>query len=175
MNNLYIGIDPGKTGFITVLNSDTEELIFHPMPKIGEEIDSQGLDKIFKSMKGSGRIVHACTELVHAIYGASAKSTFEFGYVNGLIEMVLVSNDIPFTKIQPKKWQAQMWVGVPLQRKLVSTEKTMVNDTKSMSEMAAKRLLPNVDFRRTERSRKCDDNKVDATLICLFCYKNFKL
>jgi hypothetical protein len=31
---------------------------------------------------------------------------------------------------------------------------------------AAKRLFPNIDFRRTTKCKNLDDNKVDATLMC---------
>ena len=39
-------------------------------------------------------------------------------------------------------------------------------NTKQMHYNAACRLFPNMDFRKSERSRTWDDNKVDATLIC---------
>ena len=39
-------------------------------------------------------------------------------------------------------------------------------NTKATSINAAKRLFPELDFRRTNRCNNIDDNKVDATLIC---------
>ena len=39
-------------------------------------------------------------------------------------------------------------------------------NTKATSINAAKRLFPELDFRRTEKCDNIDDNKVDATLIC---------
>jgi hypothetical protein len=38
-------------------------------------------------------------------------------------------------------------------------------DTKNTSYNAARRLFPNIDFRKSERCKSFDDNKVDATLI----------
>lgn len=174
MHKLFIGIDPGKSGFITVYDSDSNDHVFAPMPKIGENIDVKGLADLFGIISHSGIIVHAVIEDVHAIYGSSASSTFTFGYVTGLLEMALVSNNIPFTKIQPKTWQKQMWQGVSLQQKSSTTGKTMVTNTKVMSITAAKRLFPNIDLRRTSACRVPDDNKVDSLLICEYCYKNFK-
>ena len=39
-------------------------------------------------------------------------------------------------------------------------------NTKETSMNAAKRLFPNIDFRRTTKCKNLDDNKVDATLMC---------
>jgi len=174
MHKLFIGIDPGKSGVITIYDSDTRDHAFAPMPKIGEAIDVKGLAELFEVIKSSGDIEHAVIEDVHAIFGSSAKSTFTFGYVTGLLEMALVANNIPFTKVQPKTWQKQMWQGVSIQKKPSSTGATMVNDTKLMSITAAKRLFPNIDLRRTKACKIPDDNKVDSLLICEYCYKNFK-
>ena len=41
-----------------------------------------------------------------------------------------------------------------------------LTDTKATSMNAAKRLFPDIDFRRNTSCRNLDDNKVDATLIC---------
>jgi hypothetical protein len=117
---------------------------------------------------------HCVLEDVHSIFGASSSSTFDFGWGLGVIEGVLVANKIPYTKVQPKKWQKEMFEGIPLQQKPSSTGKTMKTDTKAMAEQAAKRLFPSIDLRATERSKKSSDGKVDALLMCEFCRRNFK-
>jgi len=173
-NKICVGIDPGSSGFISVL-SDGEWFHFE-MPKIGKDIDVNALSKIFygiASILTPEETIHAVVEDVHAIYNSSASSTFAFGYVTGLIEMALVSASIPYTKVAPKTWQKQMWQGVPIQTKPSSTGKTQVNDTKSISLVAAKRLFPNMDFRRNDRCKVADDNKVDSVLIAEFCRRNF--
>lgn len=168
-NKMWVGIDPGADGVIATYHNDWK---FYPMPKIGDKVDVNQLGKIFKEISRY-ESVHVVIEDIHAIFGASAKSTFNFGWISGIIEGMLVSNSIPFTKIQPKTWQKEMFQGVPVQQKLSSTGKTMVNNPKLMAEIAAKRLYPDIDLRRTDRCKKSDENKVDALLIATFCKRKF--
>lgn len=172
MGKIRIGIDPGKGSFLCLWNEDKESFSFHQFPVIGKETDLHGIAKIFSELPESNDI-HAVIEHVHSVFNSSAGATFEFGWINGVIESFLVSRKIPYTKVQPKAWQKDMWQGIALQQKKSSTGKTMVNDTKAMSEMAAKRLFPEIDLRATERSKKADHNKVDALLICEYCKRKF--
>lgn len=173
MNKAYIGIDPGKNGFLTVINQKGY-FEFYPIPLVGKELDILKINDIISSIISEESDFHCVIEDVHALYGASAGSTFIFGYVCGVLEGILVANNIPYTKVAPKKWQKQMWEGIPLQQKSSSTGKTMVTDTKLMSLMAAKRLFPKVDLRETERCKKPHDGKVDSLLIAEYCRRNFK-
>lgn len=173
MSRAWIGIDPGKSSFITTISSKGE-VIFDQVPMIGKEIDVKALSGIFKEISFGYDEINCTIEDVHAIFGAGASSTFEFGRITGLLEALLVANDIPFVKTQPKSWQKEMWEGIPNQKKASSTGRTQVNDTKLMSLMAAQRLFPNIDLRATERCKKPDHNKVDSLLIAEFCKRKFK-
>jgi len=176
MSDAFIGIDPGKNSYITTI-APNGEIVFDPIPMIGKEIDVKALDYIFQTLENCYQDPIAVIEDVHAIFGSSANATFDFGYTTGLLEALLVAHKIPFTKVQPKTWQKEMWEGVPIQRKASSTGKTQVNDTKAISEMAAKRLFPNEDLRpndATTRCKKSDHNKVDSLLIAEFCRRKFK-
>lgn len=164
----YIGIDPGKKGFISVLEIfDLPEWKFYPIPTIkGKVIDVVELNNIFEKIKGD---CHAVIEKVHAIYGSSAKATFDFGFTAGLLEGMLIAHSIPYTKVPPKEWQKEMWQGVQVIKK---TKRS--NDTKAMSEIAVKRLFPKLDLRKTERCTTNDDNKVDSILMAEYCRRKFK-
>ena len=171
VKKIRIGIDPGKKGFVTaIINS--KEYLFSPIPLIGKEVDIHELDKIIKDFMLCDDI-HCVIEDLHSIFGASSKSTFSFGFICGATEAVLIANKMSFTKIKPKEWQKQMWQGIPVQKKPSSTGKTMVNDTKLMSLMAAKRLFPNIDLRATNRSKNPHDGKVDSLLLASYCEKNY--
>jgi len=176
MEKIHIGIDPGKQGMITCFTPE-EGFLHYQIPIIGNFVDLFELNEIFKRIVTKSKLfgygIHAVIEDVHAIFGSSAKNTFSFGHVLGLIEMAVVANGIPYTKVQPKKWQAEMWQGIPNQKKLSSTGKTFTNDTKLMSQLAAKRLFPGKDLRRTERSKKDDDNLIDSLLICEYSRRRF--
>lgn len=157
------GIDPGKDSFICAITDDL--VSFYRIPMIGDEIDLRALNDVFRGLSQPN---YAVIEDVHSVFGSSAKSNFEFGRCVGMLEAFLVSSNIPYTKIQPKKWQKQMWEGIPIQ--VTSEGKT---DTKATSLLAAQRLYPNVDMRKSERAKKPDHNKVDALLIATYCKRNF--
>ena len=131
INKTYIGIDPGKESYIVEITPEGE-IVFNQIPMIGEEIDVRGLNEIFLNISLHSADIQAVIENVHAIFGASAKSTFSFGKTVGVLESLLVAHDIPFTKVQPKTWQKEMWEGVPNMKHPSSTGLTAVNDTKGI-------------------------------------------
>lgn len=171
MKTVYIGIDPGLKGFITVLESD-EEITFHPIPTInkGKELDSiflAGLLKGIVERYKEHRVVFG-VENVHALFGASAGSTFNFGFTAGCIEGVLACLGVTVMKPAPKTWQKEMWKDITPIKKKSMTGKTEVIDTKATSMKAARKLYPRVDLRRTEKCKNLDDNKCDSLLMATY-------
>lgn len=167
MEKTFIGIDPGVNGFVTAIfpNGKFE---FYSI----DENDDLDLHRIFKSIKERSWQVTAVLEDVHAIFGSSAKSTFAFGEIKGILKGLLIANEIPYTLVQPKTWQGEIWnnqdmiVSYKTIKKSDGTEqKRKVVDTKSTSINAARRLFPSIDPRKNERCRKIDDNKVDSLLM----------
>ena len=173
MSSIYLGIDPGKQGFITGINPEVDKIAYYAISSIGDQVNLQELDQFLSEI--APFVKHCVIEDVHAIFGAAAKATFNFGHIVGVLEGMLTAYKIPFTKVQPKKWQKEMWEGIPLQQSPSSTGKTMKTDTKKMSLLAVKRLFPNEDLRRTERSKKDDDNKVDSLLIAEYCRRHYAI
>lgn len=168
---VFVGVDPGSDGFLSISYGD--ELIFQPVPKIKDKVDHHELARIISTINDSG-ITHCVLEDIHAVFGSSAGSTFNFGHIQGFIEGCLCTHGIPYTKVQPKAWQKVMWEGIPLITKPSTTGKTHVTDTKAMSLMAAKRLFPKVDLRASERCKIPHDGKVDSLLIMQYCKYKFK-
>ena len=167
MEKTYIGIDPGVIGFITAIfpNGAFE---FYSI----DENDDLDLHRVLKSIKERSWQVTAVLEDVHALFNASAKSTFNFGEIKGILKGLLIANEIPYTLVQPKTWQSEIWnnqdmiVSCKIIKKSDGTEqKRKVVDTKSTSINAARRLFPNIDLRKNDRCRKTDDNKVDSLLM----------
>ncbi len=166
MDKTFIGLDPGIQGFITAMfpNGNYE---FYSI----DENDDLAIHRILKSIKERSWQVSAVLEDVHALFNASAKSTFNFGEIKGILKGLLIANEIPYTLVQPKTWQQEIWIN---QDMIVSYKtvlrgdkeiKQKVVDTKSTSINAARRLFPNIDLRKNERCKKIDDNKVDSLLI----------
>lgn len=164
--SFVLGIDPGREGFMVVLDLDSRLVI--DSYKVDFFQDGQfdavqcylWLTGLLKEHNAS--IVRCRLESVHAIFGASAKSTFQFGRCLGSLETFLVLTNIPFKPVQPKAWQKVMWEGV---RPIVVGGKV---DTKATSLATAVKLFPQHDFRRTVKCKKADDNKVDATLLAYY-------
>jgi hypothetical protein len=174
---IRIGIDPGKNGYICVYEDLEDEkgwsyfYTYYPIPLIGDKVDLISLDSIFDTytLKFGYINVHCVIEDVHALFGSAAKATFNFGWIVGVLEAMLVAHAIPYTKVTPKDWQKEMWQGIP---KITKQGKTST-DTKAMSLLAAKRLFPNEDLRATERCTKPHDGKVDALLLAEYCRRKF--
>lgn len=179
LNKVFIGVDPGVKGFLTIHFNGVKEFI--EMPKTGknkDKLDTQELVKICirLSIRFSDMEVIVGFEDVHALFGSSAKATFTFGHTVGqqyaaLSILTLKSGRIEL--ITPKKWQSLMWRGIEIVKVPSSTGKTFVNDTKATSLNAAKKLWPEEDWRRNSRCKVDDDNKVDSALVCEYLIKKF--
>jgi len=166
MSKMYMGIDPGAKGFITTY---FDGLWRHYSI---EDNDLLGLAKILRQIKEMHPQIACVIEEVHALFGSSAKSTFSFGWINGALIALLIANEIPYTLVQPKKWQAAIWSNKDMvvtfkkeKRKDKEITKKDVN-TKQTSINACRRLFPSLDLRKSERAKNPDDNKVDSILIC---------
>lgn len=166
MEKIYMGIDPGGKGVVAVQKNGVFSHFF-----IADN-DLYQLSEIIAKIRQESANIVCVMEEVHAIFGSSAKSTFSFGEIFGQLQALLAANHIPFVLIQPKEWQKEMWINADMvyTYKTVSVKgesrpKKQVN-TKATSINAAKRLFPTMDFRKSERCKNIDDNKVDATLMC---------
>lgn len=160
----YIGIDPGSKGFLTVMN-DCGVYAHHSIAS-GDMLDVMNF--IQKIKEESKEPVKAIMEETHAIFGSSAKATFAFGEINGYLKGALTALHIPYTLIQPKLWQKEIWQNQDMEH-VTKTDKNgktkkMVN-TKQTSYNACRRLFPDIDVRKTEKCKNFDDNKVDSILI----------
>lgn len=165
-NKCFIGIDPGSLGYLAIQVNG--EWTFMSL----KDNDMYQISDMLEYLKGRYNNIVAGLEYVHAIFGSSAKATFSFGEVYGKLQALLIARKIPYHLIAPKTWQNEIWDnkdmvvsykkvklrGKEINKKEVNTKATSIN--------AAKRLFPELDFRRTERCNNIDDNKVDATLIC---------
>ena len=162
---VYMGIDVGSKGFITLNTGDSFE--FYSIA----DNDAYQLGDVLAEIKRRYPNVICAMEEIHAILGSSAKATFSFGEINGILKGLLIANKIPYHLVAPKTWQKEMWdnkdlviayktikiKGKDVTKKEVNTKQTSFN--------TAKRIFPHIDLRRTERCKNLDDNKCDSLLI----------
>lgn len=151
---VYIAIDPGVHGFVSIINKDGKFVKAFPLLKNTKIVDVVEISQnLFDLSIYEGRC-HVILEDVHSIFGSSAKSNFNFGWILGVIEGTLSTIGLPYTKVAPKTWQKLMYQGIPKNE-----------NKKVMSIMACHKIYPTVNLKRTERCKNEDDNFSDSLLM----------
>jgi len=185
----FIGVDPGKSGFITI---DIDgSFIFIPMPEhkveTGKTLKSGkpqmktafnelGMRDIVLQIKEicKGRDIKVAIEEVGGRGGWSATNNFNFGYTAGLQKMIFIMLQAEITMVRPQKWQSFIRQGYPNIKKSSSTGKTMISDPKAVAKLIVDTEFPDIDFRKTERSKVDDDNKIDSFLVCQYLKRSYE-
>lgn len=164
-DKLYIGIDVGSKGFISMQKNGVWSHFSI------EDNDLYQLSEIMRIAREENQKIACVIEDVHSVFGSSAKATFQFGFNKGYLIGLLAANHIPYTLVQPKDWQREMWQNsdmvVTYKEVVIKGKKTTKKEvnTKQTSTNACKRLFPTLDLRKSDRAKKIDDNKVDSILM----------
>lgn len=145
----YMGIDPGKSGSIIVINEDRDIIEAVTMPD-----DASELLDIFERHSD---VTFAVLERVHGMPGMGGTQMFTFGKNYGHIEMALLSKKIPFETVTPQKWMKSMELGT---KKFGETKSQWKNHLKAQ----AVRLFPKA---------KVTLALSDALLIAEYCKRNY--
>lgn len=155
----YIGLDPGAKGALTVLHGESMESYAF------EDYDIADIVYELRELNNYNS-VYAVVEDVHAVFGSSAKGTFEFGYNKGWIVGMLTALNIPYSMIPPKKWQSGVWERCDkvMDGKKVKTKETSIN--------CAKRIFPGVDLRRSPKCKNPHDGICDSLLMAEYARRN---
>jgi hypothetical protein len=151
---LYIGVDPGKQGAIAVVDDAGRCLSVVPMPVISGGRGELDLVAIRDLLRGDGSPRFVSVEKLQPLprsMGGSA-ANFARGLSRGF-EWMLVALGIPYQLVAPQVWQKAMHAG------------TSGEDTKQRSIVAAQRLFPGVQLRKSERCRKAHDGLCEALLL----------
>lgn len=98
---MILGIDPGVRGAAAILD-ETDVRAVMPFPKVTEP------EMIDWLVECRAYIKKAYIEDVHAIRGASAKSTSTFMDNRGWWRGVLMTLKIPFERVRPPVWQTAL-------------------------------------------------------------------
>lgn len=141
----FIGIDPGKSGALAVI--DDEGDVWNT-----ETFSENGYASILSEMSNVG-IVKVVLEHVGAMPGQGSVSMFNFGANFGFIKGLLAANNLPYELVRPQKWKRMF--------SCTSDKNTSVD--------VAHRLFPNVDLRRTTRCSKPHDGIAEALLMAEYC------
>ena len=94
--NLFMGIDPGKSGGCVVLSENAVVDVFKLTDVPTDLLDSL---KDF-----TGKSIFCVLEKVSSRPYNGAKSNFTFGYLYGMLNVALAMYHIPHEKCTPQKW-----------------------------------------------------------------------
>jgi hypothetical protein len=103
---LFLGVDPGVSGGLAILESDGS--IFHVVAMPRTERDVLEHLQVFRVEKGRGVL-----ERVWSSPGWGHVGAFGFGRSYGGLRMAMTAIEIPFDEVLPKAWQAVVGVHYP--------------------------------------------------------------
>lgn len=149
--SIYIGIDPGKSGALAVLNEDGSSIIY--------PFSVDGYRKILADYSTENFRCRAkcCLEHVSAMPGNGSVSMFNFGENFGFIQGLLMAYEIPYELVRPQKWKKEF---------SITADKNQAIDV-------CKRLFPNAILKRTDRCKVDDSNFAEALLLAEYARRHF--
>ena len=150
-----IGIDPGLSGGIAVLEDNKIKEIFD-MPVMSDgkknkrQLNSALLAQLVKdNLRDSGDTV-IIVEQVNAMPGQGVTSMFYFGQSFGAIKGICAALGLPIFFVRPAKWKKHF---------------ELINSSKDASRTKVIEMYPSI---AEKLSKKKDVNKSDAILIALY-------
>ncbi len=155
---IIIGIDPGLSGAIAILN-DKKVLSIFEMPVMAEgkknkrQLNSAQLVKIIRENIKKNEEAVVVVEQVNAMPGQGVTSMFNFGQTFGAIKGVCAALELPIFFVRPSKWKKHF---------------ELINASKDSSRTKVIEMYPSISGQLT---KKKDVNKTDAILIARFYYE----
>jgi len=152
---IIIGIDPGLSGGIAVLdNNKVLDLFDMPVMADGKknkkQLNSALLAKLIKESISNTSESAVIVEQVNAMPGQGVTSMFNFGQTFGAIKGICATLELPIFFVRPSKWKKHF---------------ELINTSKDASRTKAIEMYPHLS---EKLSKKKDVNKSDAILIARF-------
>ena len=150
-----IGIDPGLSGAIAVLENNKVLNIFDiPVMSEGKknkrQLNSALMVNLLKENIIDNEDVAIVVEQVNAMPGQGVTSMFNFGQTFGAIKGICAALELPIYFVRPSKWKKHF---------------ELINSSKDASRTKAIEMYPKLS---NQLSKKKDVNKSDAILIAKF-------
>jgi len=122
---LFIGIDPGKKGSVSVI--DNGIVTVYPTPICNDEYDATGMFDLLNRYKDDS---FCLIERAQAMPKQGVVSMFTFGKGYGMWLMALAATKIPYQVVHSRTWTKVMLLGAP-------------GEGKERSYLVARRMFPN--------------------------------
>ena len=150
-----IGIDPGLSGAIAVLENNKVVNIFDiPVMSEGKknkrQLNSALLVNLLKENINKEEEVAVVVEQVNAMPGQGVTSMFNFGQTFGALKGICAALELPIFFVRPSKWKKHF---------------ELINSSKDASRTKVIEMYPSF---ADKLSKKKDVNKSDAILIARF-------
>ena len=153
-----IGIDPGLSGAIAVLNNK-KVINMYDMPVMAEgkknkrQLNSSQLVNILTDNINGDEEAIVVVEQVNAMPGQGVTSMFNFGQTFGAIKGVCAALKLPIFFVRPSKWKKHF---------------ELINSSKDASRTKVIEMYPTLS---SQLAKKRDVNKSDAILIAKFYFE----
>lgn len=144
-NSLFIGIDPGASGAIALIDEKQNIILLEDWPN--SEILAANIIANISEYKNNNDIF-AAIEKAHSMPKQGVRSMFSFGQNYGIWKGILAANSISFREITPSTWQ----------KGVISKAQD-----KKPSLAAASRIFPTAELYGPKGGAK--DGRADALLI----------
>ncbi len=144
MNDLILGIDPGKAGALATIDQRGNLHDVWDIPVVDKRINAALLADILTPLQPVAAV--AVIEDVHAMPGQGVTSMFTFGRGLGILEGVALGAGIPVRWVSPARWKRALGLGAD----------------KGASRRRATELWPS---RSALFARAKDDGRAEAALI----------
>jgi crossover junction endodeoxyribonuclease RuvC len=134
---MILGIDPGKTGGVAILENDGRIVVAYTMPSMQElhtELMCYDIDMCY-------------VEKAQSFPGQGIASAFTYGDHFGQLQGLLIALHLPYELVPPVTWSRAMLAGVAEPR---SAEKKIKKD-KTRNFEAARRLFPDFEALRKNK------------------------
>ena len=153
-----IGIDPGLSGAIAVLENNKVLNIFDiPVMSEGKknkrQLNSALLVNLLKENINKEEEVAVVVEQVNAMPGQGVTSMFNFGQTFGALKGICAALELPIFFVRPSKWKKHF---------------ELINSSKDASRTKVLEMYPTLSG---QFSKKRDVNKSDAVLIAKFYFE----
>jgi len=133
---ITIGIDPGASGAITVMEGN------RVLESIKTDSGYHDLHGFLNRVIPDEMDVHAYIERVSASPGAGVSGMFRFGQSFGALQMLLTCHHIPFDLVSPLKWQQAMGCARP--KVGPGEKKESQTEHKNRTKQRAQQLFPDL-------------------------------
>lgn len=160
---MHIGIDPGLTGAIAVIDG-LKLLALHDMPvmtkpgggaKVKNQIDPMGLAEVLRDIALQHEVEGVVLEQVSTMPKQGVASNASLMHSFGIIEGVVAWLKVPTLLVKPQQWKKA--AGLQMSSQLTDSQK------KSASLALARRLFPGASLDRVK-----DHGRAEALLIAYY-------